>query len=109
MKSNIWGIFAIAALIVGVGSGVSLADGWKGDGGRGGYGYGHYRHGGYSHYRYCVPGPVPFARHHPPVVVRPNVYYPPVVYQAPAPSGYYYGMPPAIQPWIGFSFGVRGH
>jgi hypothetical protein len=107
MKSNILKVFAIASLITLVGSGVSLADGWKGDGSRGAYG--RYSDGRYSHYRYCAPRPVPVVRHYRPVVVRPNVYYPPVVYQAPAPSGYYYGMPPVIQPWVGFSLSMRGH
>lgn len=42
MKADTLKIFAIAALMIFLGAGVSLADGWKGDHGKRGYAYGHY-------------------------------------------------------------------
>ena len=109
MKTNILKILTIATLMIFVGTGVSLADGWKGNGGRGGYAHGHYRHEGYPHYRYCAPKPLPVVRYYRPVVVRPYVYYPPVVYAAPVPNGYFYGPPTVIRPGVAFSFGMSGH
>ena len=107
MKSNLVKIFAIATLMIFVGVGVSLADGWKGDGGRRGYGYGHYKHGGYPHYQYCAPRPVYVEHHYRPVVVE-RYYYPAPVYcTAPAPSGYFFGMSVA-DAGSAFSFGMSG-
>ena len=107
MKSNLLKIFAIATLMIFVGVGVSLADGWKGDGGKRGHAYGHYKHGGYPNYRYCAPRPVYVEHHYRPVVVE-RYYYPaPVYYVTPPPSGYYFGMS-VMEPGVGFSFGVSG-
>ena len=107
MKSNILKIFAIAALMIFLGAGVSLADGWKGDGGKRGYAYGHYKHGGYPHYQYCAPRPVYVERHYRPVVVERHYYQEPVYYVTPPPSGYYFGMS-MMEPGVAFSFGVSG-
>jgi hypothetical protein len=108
MKTNILKIFAIATLMIFFGAGVSLADDWKGDGGRRGYAYGHYKHGGYPHCQYCAPRPIYVERQYYPVVVERHVYHPPVVYQAPAPSGYFFGMS-VMEPGMAFSFGMSGH
>ena len=78
MKTNIMKILVIAALMIFVGAGVSLADGWKGEGGPRGHAYGHYKHGEY-HY-YAPPRPVYVERHYYPVVVERHVYHPPVGY-----------------------------
>jgi hypothetical protein len=107
MKTNILKIFAIVTLMIFVGAGVSLADGWKGDGGKRGYAYGHYKHGGYPHYQYCAPRPVYVEHHYRPVVVERHYYQEPVYYAAPAPSGYFYGMS-VMEPGMAFSFGVSG-
>ena len=107
MKINMLKIFAIATLMIIFGAGVSLADGWKGDGGRRGYAYGHYKHGGYPHYQYCAPRPIYVERQYYPVVVERYVYHPPVVYQAPAPSGFSFGMSVA-DAGSAFSFGMAG-
>jgi len=107
MKINILKIFAIAALMIFLGAGVSLADGWKGDGGKRGYAYGHYKHGGYPHYQYCAPRPVYVERHYRPVVVERHYYQEPVYYVTPPPSGYYFGMS-MMEPGVAFSFGVSG-
>ena len=107
MKINILKIFAIAALMIFLGAGVSLADGWKGDGGKRGYAYGHYKHEGYPHYQYCAPRPVYVERHYRPVVVERHYYQEPVYYVTPPPSGYYFGMS-MMEPGVAFSFGVSG-
>jgi hypothetical protein len=107
MKINLMKIFAIATLMIFVGVGVSLADGWKGDGGRRGYGYGHYKHGGYPHYQYCAPRPVYVEHHYRPVVVERHYYSAPVYYTAPAPSGFFFGMSVA-DAGSAFSFGMSG-
>lgn len=108
MKSNLMKMFVIAALTVFVGTGVSLADGWKNEGGPRGHAYGHYKQREYPHYPYCAPRPVYVERQYYPVVVERHVYHPPVVYQAPARSGYFFGMS-VIEPGVAFSFGVGGH
>ena len=41
MKTNILKIFAIATLMIFLGAGVSLADGWKNESGKRGHDYGH--------------------------------------------------------------------
>jgi hypothetical protein len=46
-------------------------------------------------------------RHYRPVVVERHYYPAPVYYAAPAPSGFFFGMS-AMEPGIGFSFGVNG-
>jgi hypothetical protein len=105
MKTNMLKIFVIATLVTSVGAGGSLADGWKGEGGQRGHAYGHYKHG---EYQYCASRPVYVERHYYPVVVERHVYHPPVVYQAPAPNGYVFGMS-VMQPGMAFRFGVSGH
>ena len=110
MKRNILKILSIATLMIFLGAGVSLADGWKGDRGKHGHGYGHYKHGGYSHYHYAPPRPVYVERHYRPVVVERHYYPAPVYYAAPAPpppSGFFFGMSVA-EPGSAFSFGVSG-
>ena len=107
MKSNLLKIFAIITLMIFIGAGVSLADGWKGDGGKRGYAYGHYKHGGYPHYQYCAPRPVYVEHHYRPVVVERHYYPAPVYYTAPAPSGFFFGMSVA-DAGSAFSFGVSG-
>jgi hypothetical protein len=108
MKNNILKIFVIVTLMIFVGAGVSLADGWKGDYGQRGHAYGHYKHREYEHYQYCAPRPVYVERQYYPVMVERHVYHPPVVYQAPAPSGYFFGMS-VMEPGMAFSFGMSGH
>jgi hypothetical protein len=105
VKTNILKIFVIAALMVFIGAGVSMADGWKNESGKHGNAYGHYKHGEYQHY---TPRPVYVEHHYRPVVVERHVYHPPVVYQAPAPSGYFFGMS-VMEPGMAFSFGMSGH
>jgi hypothetical protein len=109
MKTNILKILSIVTLMIFLGAGVSLADGWKNESGKRGYAYGHDKHGGYPH-QYCPPRPVYVERHYRPVVVE-RYYYPaPVYYAAPAPpppGGYYFGMS-VMEPGVGFSFGVSG-
>ena len=107
MKTNILKIFAIATLMIFLGAGVSLADGWKNESGKRGYAYGHYKHGGYPHYQYCAPRPVYVERHYRPVVVERHYYQEPVYYVTPPPSGYYFGMS-MMEPGVAFSFGVSG-
>ncbi len=107
MKSNIQKILAIASLMIFVGAGVSLADGWKGDGSKRGHAYGHYKRGGYPRYQYCAPRPVYVEHHYRPVVVERHYYQEPVYYLAPAPSGYFYGMS-VMEPGMAFSFGISG-
>ena len=107
MKTNILKILSIATIMIFLGAGVSLADGWKNENGKRGHAYGHCKHGGYPHYRYCSPRPVYVEHHYRPVVVA-RYYYPAPVYAAPAPpSGYYFGMS-VMEPGVGFSFGVSG-
>jgi len=105
VKTNIMKIFAIATLMIFIGAGVSMADGWKGNGGNRGHAYGHYRQMEYHHY--YAPRPVYVERQYYPVVVERHIYHPPVVYQAPTPNGYFFGMS-VMEPGIGFSFGVNG-
>jgi len=107
MKTNILKIFVITTLMIFIGAGASLADGWKGEGGRRGYAYGHYKHGGYPHYQYCAPRPVYVEHHYRPVVVERHYYPAPVYYTAPAPSGFFFGMSVA-DAGSAFSFGVSG-
>ncbi len=107
MKSKLLKILAIATLMIFLGAGVSLADGWKGDRGKHGNAYGHYKHGGYHHYHYAPPRPVYVERHHRPVVVERHYYPAPVYYAAPAPSGFFFGMSVA-DAGSAFSFGMSG-
>lgn len=106
MKADTLKIFAIAALMIFLGAGVSLADGWKGDHGKRGYAYGHYKHGGHPHYHhYASPRPVYVEHHYRPVVVERHYYHEPVYYVSPAPSGLFFGT------WVAdagsaFSFGM---
>ena len=107
MKTNILKIFAIATLMIFIGAGVSMADGWK-ESGKRGNAYGHYKQKEYHHYQHYAPRPVYVEHHYRPVVVERHVYHPPVVYRAPAPSGYFFGMS-VMEPGMAFSFGVGGH
>jgi len=107
MKSNFMKIFAIATLIIFLGAGVSLADGWKGDRGKHGNAYGHYKQRDYHHYHYAPPRPVYVEHHYRPVVVERHYYPAPVYYAAPAPSGYFFGMSVA-DAGSAFSFGMSG-
>ncbi|RPI68299.1 MAG: hypothetical protein EHM38_08690, partial [Geobacteraceae bacterium] len=90
MKSNFLKILAIATLMIFLGAGVSLADGWKGDSGKHGNAYGHYKQRDYHHYHYAPPRPVYVERHYRPVVVERHYYPAPVYYAAPAPSGFFF-------------------
>jgi len=108
VKTNILKIFVIATLMVFVGAGVSMADGWKNESGKHGNAYGHYKQKEYQHYQYYAPRPVYVERQYYPVVVERHVYHPPVVYQVPAPSGYFFGMS-VMEPGMAFSFGMSGH
>jgi hypothetical protein len=109
MKSNNLKIFVIATLAVFIGAGVSMADGWKTDSEKRGNAYGHYRQKEYPLYQHFAPArPVYVEHHYRPVVVERHVYHPPVVYRAPAPSGYFFGMS-VLEPGISFSIGVGGH
>ena len=105
MKTKIMKIFAIAALMIFMATGVSFADGWKGESGKRGHSYGHYKHGEYHHY--APPRPVYVERHYRPVVVERHYYPVPVRYVAPAPSGFFFGMSVA-DAGSAFSFGVSG-
>jgi hypothetical protein len=108
MKTNIMKIFVIATLVIFVGAGVSLADGWKGDHGKRGQAYGHYKHKVDHHYRhYAPPRPVHVVHHYRPVVVERHYYPQPVYYAAPAPSGFFFGMSVA-DAGSAFSFGISG-
>jgi hypothetical protein len=108
MKSNLLKILSIAALMIFLGTGVSMAGGWKGDYGPRGHAYGHYKHGGYPNYRYCAPPrPVYVERYYRPVVVERHYYPAPVYYSAPAPSVYFFGMSVA-DAGSAFSFGMSG-
>jgi hypothetical protein len=107
MKSNIMKIFAITTLMIFLGAGVSLADGWKGDRGKHGNAYGHYKQRDYHHYHYAPPRPVYVERHYRPVVVERHYYPAPTYYAAPAPSGFFFGMSVA-DAGSAFSFGMSG-
>ena len=107
MKSNFLKILAIATLMIFLGAGVSLADGWKGDRGKHGNAYGHYKQRDYHHYYYAPPRPVYVERHYRPVVVERHYYQGPVYYSAPAPSGFFFGMSVA-EAGSAFSFGMSG-
>lgn len=108
MKNNILKIFAIATFMVFIGAGVSMADGWNENGGNRGHAYGHYKEREYRHYQYYAPKPVYVERYYCPVVIERHVYRQPVVYQTPAPSGFFFGMT-VFEPGMAFSFGVGGH
>ena len=109
MKTNILKILSIATIMIFLGAGVSLADGWKNENGKRGHAYGHCKKTEYRHYHHYVPPrPVYVERHYRPVVVERHVYHPPVAYHAPAPSGYFFGMS-VMEPGMAFSFGVGGH
>jgi hypothetical protein len=108
MKINALKILSIAAFLIFLSTGVSLAGGWKGDCGPRGNSYGHYyKHGGYHHYHYAPPRPVYVERHYRPVVVERHYYSAPVYYSAPAPSGFFFGMSVA-DAGSAFSFGMSG-
>ena len=107
MKINFLKILAIATLMIFLGAGVSLADGWKGDRGKHGNAYGHYKQRDYHHYHYATPRPVYVERHYRPVVVERHYYPAPVYYAAPAPSGFFFGMSVA-DAGSAFSFGMSG-
>jgi hypothetical protein len=108
VKTNILKIFAIATLMIFIGTGVSFADGWKGERGKHDYAYGHYKHKVHHHYHhYAPPRPVYVERHYRPVVVERRYYPEPVRYAAPAPSGFFFGMSVA-DAGSAFSFGVSG-
>ena len=108
MKTNILKILAISALMFLIGTGVSLADGWKGESGKPGHAYGHYKQSGYHHsHYYAPPRPVYVEHHYRPVVVERYYYHEPVRYVAPAPSGSFFGMSVA-DAGSAFSFGVSG-
>ena len=107
MKSNFLKILAITTLMIFLGAGVSLADGWKGDRGKHGNAYGHYKQRDYHHYHYAPPRPVYVERHYRPVVVERHYYPAPVYYAAPAPSGFFFGMSVA-DAGSAFSFGMSG-
>ena len=107
MKTNILKVFSIATLMIFISAGVSMANGWNENGDNRGHAYGHYKQREFQHYRYCAPRPIYVGRQYYPVVVERHVYHPPVVYQAPAPSGYFFGMS-VFEPGMAFSFGVSG-
>jgi hypothetical protein len=110
MKINALKILSIATIMIFVGAGVSLADGWKNESGKRGYGYGHYKHKVQHHYHYAPPRPVYVEHHYRPVVVERHYYPAPVYYAAPAPpppSGFFFGMSVA-DAGSAFSFGMSG-
>jgi len=107
MKSNFMKIFAIATLMIFLGAGVSLADGWKGDRGKHGNAYGHYKSRVHHHYHYAPHRPVYVEHHYRPVVVERHYYPAPVYYVAPAPIGSFFGMSVA-DAGSAFSFGMSG-
>jgi hypothetical protein len=108
MKTNILKILTITALMVFIGTGVALADGWKHAGGKPGYGYGHYKHDGHHDCDYYAPPrPVYVEHHYCPVIVERHYHHEPVRYIAPAPNGFFFGMSVA-EPGSAFSFGVSG-
>ena len=105
MKTNILKIFTIAALMIFIATGVSFADGWKGDSGKPGHACGHHKQREYHHY--APPRPVYVERHYRPVVVERHYYPEPVRYVAPSPSGFFFGMSVA-DAGSAFSFGMSG-
>jgi hypothetical protein len=108
MKTNILKILTIATLMMFIGTGVSLANGWKHESGKPSHAYGHYQQGGYPHYHhYPPPRPVYIKHYYRPVVVERHYYREPVRYVAPAPSGFFFGMSVA-EAGSAFSFGVSG-
>jgi hypothetical protein len=108
MKTNIMKIFAIVALMIFVGAGVSLADGWKGDYGQRGNANGHFKPRAYQHCQHHVlPRPIYLEHRYYPVVVERHYYHEPVRYVAPAPIGFFFGMS-VVDSGSAFSFGVSG-
>lgn len=105
MKSRLLKIWAVAALVIFLGAGVSLAGDDRGH--RRGHGDGRYRHRVHHHYHYPPPRPVYVERHYRPVVVERHYYPAPVYYSAPAPSGFFFGMSVA-DAGSAFSFGIGG-
>ena len=108
MKTNIMKIFAIATFMVFIGAGVSMADGWNENGGNRGHAYGHYKEREYRRYQDYAPTPVYVERYYRPVVIERHVYRQPVIYQAPAPSEFFFGMM-VVEPGMAFSFRVGGY
>jgi hypothetical protein len=108
MKTNVLKILTIAILMIFVGSGVSLADGWKHGNGKPGHAYGHYKHNGHQNYHHYGPHrPVYVEHHYRPVVVERYYYHEPVRTIAPAPSGFFFGMA-VVEAGSAFSFGMSG-
>jgi hypothetical protein len=107
MKINALKILSIAAFLIFLNTGVSMAGGWKGNCGPRGNAYGHYKQGGYHHHHYAPPRPIYVERHYRPVVVERHYYPAPVYYPAPAPSGFFFGMSVA-DAGSAFSFGMSG-
>jgi hypothetical protein len=108
MKINFLKLFAITAFMIFIGTGVSMADGWKDENGKRGHADGHYKHREYHHYHhYAPPRPVYVTHHYRPVVVERHYYPEPVRYVAPAPSGFFFGMSVA-DAGSAFSFGLSG-
>jgi len=107
MQSKLLKICAIAAFVIVLGAGVSLAGDERGH--HRGRGHGHYQHRVHHHhyYRYAPPRPVYVERHYRPVVVERHYYPAPVYYLAPAPSGFFFGMSVA-DAGSAFSFGMGG-
>lgn len=104
MKSHMMKILAITAIMMFVGAGVSLADGYRH---HRGHAYGHYNHKVHHHYHYAPSRPVYIEHHYRPVVVERHYYPAPVYYAAPAPSGFFFGMSVA-DAGSAFSFGMGG-
>jgi len=108
MKTNILKIFVIMTIMIFVGAGVSMADGWKGDHGKRGNAYGHYKKPEYRSYHHYAPArPVHVEHHYRPVIIERHYYQEPTYYAAPAPSGFFFGMSVA-DAGSAFSFGVSG-
>jgi hypothetical protein len=108
MKTKIQKILLFVTLIIFLGTGVSLADGWKNEPGKRGNAHGHYKKTEYRHYRhYAPPRPVYVEHHYRPVVVERHYYPAPVYYAAPAPSGFFFGMS-VTDAGNAFSFGMSG-
>jgi hypothetical protein len=108
VRTNILKIFAISTLMIFIGFGISMADGGKENDGNRGHAYGHYQEREYRHYKNYAPRPLYVEHHYRPVVIERRVYRQPVVYQAPAPRGFFFGMT-VVEPGMAFSFGVGGH
>lgn len=105
MKSRLLKIWAVAALAIFLGAGVSLAGDDRGH--HRGRGDRRYQHRVHHHYHYAPPRPVYVERHYRPVVVERHYYPAPVYYSAPAPSGFFFGMSVA-EAGSAFSFGIGG-